>query len=512
MNFLFILLFSYVAAEFDGVKCFSAFNTILEVTTLTQEDLANTCPDPDKKAKAVEVLKDIVEQCGLTGWNERASTRREKKIGSLVNGLFNYTEELLCLKKDNFYCFPGAIKILDVDYLVKFFIDMNNQIEDGKEPDLSKLDLKCTVLQRPDVLSAICPGGAKDSPKRWCQEEMIFQFQIAVLKIKKALKVLMPDMDRSEIKELTQPLRNIAKDVKKICNKRKRKATNKFFKKHCVDGTEVTDAPGCINPNSITDDCLRSEICNIDVANPGCNSIKRGVAATLIDTRDTLSSLKAQIVLPDDTILDLDRADNLCCNAECKEKMTSCPYWQTAQMEFELSIPGFDLKNYIDSCTPAQLQELGQKICESKGAVDGTFNITSGCQVEFYEVPQATQRRLFDTTTSIGVRMSVNSTDPEPLSCEADGSLEAFDDALAQNNANISSVSRLDTDQCNCTVGKCDEPDYTEPTDGPIISSESPIEPTSPSNSTDNSVSTSHSASFATILLLCLFVKNASDL
>jgi len=339
---------------------------------------------------------------------------------------------------------------------------------------------------------------------------MIFQFQIAVIKIKKALKLLVPDMSREEIRNLTQPLHNIAKDVKKLCNHRKRGATKKFFRKHCLPDTEVTDAPGCINSNSITDECLVSEICNIDQNNVGCSDIKRGVRAALVDAKDFFSSIPGRIVLPDDSILDLKRADDLCCNAECQAAW--CPFWKIAEMEFELTMQGVDLGGYIANSNAEQLENLGQQICESKCAIDGAWP-PENCKAEFYQ--SQINRRLLDSTTSIGVRIIVNSTDPAPLSCETDGSLEGFDAVVSETNPNITSVSRLNTGSCNCTVGMCDEPDYSEPTDGPVSSegSEGSMDSGSPSNSTDqSSVNTNYSASFSTILLLFLFAKNASDL
>merc|ERR1712218_42374 len=227
--------------------------------------------------------------------------------------------------------------------------------------------------------------------KRWCQEEMIFQFQIAVIKIKKALQKLMPDMSREEIKNLTQPLRNIAKDVKKLCNRRKSGTAKKFFRKHCLGDTEVTEAPsGCINSNSISDECLKSEICNIDEQYSDCSDIKRGVRALLVDANDYLVSLKGRIVLPDGSILNLTRAGKLCCgDPQCKQ--TQCPYWKIAKMEFELTMQGVDLKEYIKNSNEEQIKKLGQRICESKCATDGAYDPLN-CEAEFFESP--IKRRL----------------------------------------------------------------------------------------------------------------------
>jgi len=513
MSLLLFLLISYVTAEFNPTKCLAAFQKIETITFLTQEKLQQVCTDVEEKDKHLAILTNIVTECGLSDWSTSTS-KTERKIGGLVDGLIDYTGELLCEQVEDLYCFEQLLKYWMYHMLLIFFFAVDAQIKNNQMPDFSVLDLKCNVLQKPEVVNAICPGGSRKNPPRMCQKKMVQGFERAVRKIKRVLQRILPEAQSSELLDLTAPLLNIAEDVKAVCNKKKRQATLEFAAYSCLDGVEPpTAAPGsvthCMDENPITDECLyNSDFCKRD-EKPECNEVAAGIQAALLSTISLNADLGIGLVLKDKSTLTLQRAKDICCNQTCQAALANvgtCDKLMPAQVEFELTMDGTDLPATISSLSPAQLEELSRAVCIDQGAQDG-FD-PAQCYSEFFEVA-ATSRRLMDETKSIGVRLTINSTSTKPLSCESDGSLSGFDQVIAENNPNATDAFSQ-SNNCSCTVGDCfEEPEVSGPPPVETTSSESEGEEESSSNvSEESSVTTKYCTSFAMLSILFMFVKN----
>lgn len=452
------IISSAVALNFDMEKCIPEFFKIQDILELEANELEEICLDQNKITKKTDILKNILKECGLKDWSSSTNDAKDRRIGSVVNGLFDYMGELLCMKKKNTWCYPGAVKIFDLNYMMKLIPAMQSD-----NFNLDALNLKCSVMGNEEAINAICPGGPRYSGRRLCQDAMIAEFEIAVRTIQQMIK----EYTSNDITEELMPLLNLALDVKKICKKGPRKLAKRLVKRECagvVSPTEdVDDALNCLEEDKISDQCLQGEICKIDDDAPECNKIN-GDTRTLLATHESYTGfLKPRVQLGDGSYLDRVRAKGICCDEDCQRAKAAgnrCGRRKRHQAMWEIIRNGEDLWRLLQNQTDLKDQYI-KAICLDQLSKGSDF---AQCTCTFHRGRPGNQisplfRRLLDNnddnTQTVIVEVNVDSTETTPFNCESDGTLFGFDNVLNEaGNAHSTNDVTLEVGM-NVTNGEC---------------------------------------------------------
>jgi len=473
---LYLCIVSSVYAGFDVGKCTAQFGKLIGFVSLKESQLETICASPEQTKKKTDELRTMLTECGLENWQSSSQDPKERRIGSVVEGLFKYLDDILCMRRKNSwndkwkYCYPGAVKIFDTQYILKIVMAMQND-----EFDAQSLNLKCSVMGNKQVVKAICPGGPKGSAKRKCQEDMVKHFEVAV----RTVQWLIAEYDQpgpGGIIEELQPLLSLAMDVKLICKEKSRKKARRLVKKVCAAEDDPTNPPDdpefpvCLTQDSITNECLRDQICQIDTELPQCNTLTDDVSVVLATHENYQGLFQPQFTLPDGSVLDRKRARRICCSTQCVNAIADGNWCERGRYSAKIEI----IKNGVDiwediQKNPEKMDEYSEKICINQACNGGTFDPIRDCKVRFTkgrkgsEVPPESNgrrllgRRLLSTTQTVIATIDVNSSSTTPFNCEADGTFFGFDDALASNSSSVSLQVGM-----NVTEGQCQEVDSGE--------------------------------------------------
>lgn len=464
-SLLFFCFISLSTAVFDAQKCLAGFQGIADILTLNQKTTRAICTDKSKIAENSALILTVLDSCGLKDWRTEMN-KKDRQLGAIVEGFVDYFVEFLCVKKDDHYCFPAAVRMLDLSYFIPLFGEA--------EFNITKLDLKCYAMGK-QTLKLICPAGDKNTGiigQKKCQGAMVQYFDKAIWMIHSLLGNFAPD----EVKETMKPLLKFAIDVRNLCRAGARGKARKLMKRVCVKGTteeeeeEPTTPTPCLEEDSIADDCLVKEICTQDEED-ACNTIESNTLQVLAAQKSYQGSLgQPQFTLRDGSQLTLDRAKKI-----CKIK-TGCTKKVKRTVDIEIFREGIDLyKKYQDS-DPETKKKWAESFCLDQQVKEGGFFIDE-CKVMFNEGRVGSEvtmnnRRLLDSTKTIVASVTAETEKTKAFTCEDTGSFFSFDNVLNSNSANSTGVSVQAA--CTCSDSSCLDP--AEGTPAPTSQSPQPVD------------------------------------